>query len=160
MAPDEFIVVTTLKAHGLIKSVQVGWASGGWAGAGAPLALGARPCTVCLRLQDPPSARADPTTTSRPPSPAGPDRAADPRLLNPDPSPFPPAPQRVELQPGMSYPPGTLLNAYPTLVLFPAESSPHPVLWTDTTSMVSCQVGVRGWGDDCRHARRLHKAPI
>jgi hypothetical protein len=49
----------------------------------------------------------------------------------------------VEVQPGMSYPPGTFLNSYPTLVLFPAESSPHPVLWTDTTSQVKCQVRCR-----------------
>lgn len=49
--------------------------------------------------------------------------------------------QRVELKPGMRYPPGTLLNSYPTLVLFPAESSPHPVLWTDLDSKTECQVG-------------------
>ncbi|KAF6259584.1 hypothetical protein COO60DRAFT_995842 [Scenedesmus sp. NREL 46B-D3] len=48
--------------------------------------------------------------------------------------------QRVELKPGMRYPPGTLLNSYPTLVLFPAESSPHPVLWTDLHTKTECQV--------------------
>jgi hypothetical protein len=48
--------------------------------------------------------------------------------------------QRVELKPGMRYPPGTLLNSYPTLVLFPAESSPHPVLWTDLDTKTECQV--------------------
>jgi hypothetical protein len=55
--------------------------------------------------------------------------------------------QRVELKPGMRYPPGTLLNSYPTLVLFPAESSPHPVLWTDLDTKKECQVGcARGGG--------------
>jgi hypothetical protein len=48
--------------------------------------------------------------------------------------------QRVEMKPGMRYPPGTLLNSYPTLVLFPAESSPHPVLWTDMDTKKECQV--------------------
>ncbi|WIA30500.1 hypothetical protein OEZ86_000584 [Tetradesmus obliquus] len=69
MAPDEFILLTALRAHGCVRSVQ-----------------------------------------------------------------------RVELKPGMRYPPGTLLNSYPTLVLFPAESSPHPVLWTDMDSKTECQV--------------------
>eukprot|EP00775_Hariotina_reticulata_P002315 gene2315-2623_t len=48
--------------------------------------------------------------------------------------------QRVEVKPGMSYPPGCLLNSYPTLVLFPEESSPHPVLWTNFEESISCQV--------------------
>lgn len=48
---------------------------------------------------------------------------------------------RCELAHGMSYGPGTLLNSYPTLVLFPAETSPHPVLWTDPSTLVKCQVG-------------------
>lgn len=47
---------------------------------------------------------------------------------------------RVELEPGMCYPPGVLLNAYPTLVLFPAEPSPHPVTWCDMDSREACQV--------------------
>jgi hypothetical protein len=46
----------------------------------------------------------------------------------------------------MSYLPGTLLNSYPTLVLFPAETSPHPVLWTDPSTLVKCQVGVWVFG--------------
>jgi hypothetical protein len=48
--------------------------------------------------------------------------------------------QRVEVKPGMRYPPGTLLNSYPTFVVFPAESSPHPVLWTNQDDTVECQV--------------------
>lgn len=51
--------------------------------------------------------------------------------------------QRTELKQGMVYAPGTLLNCYPTLVLFPAEVSPHPVLWTDPNTRVKCQVGIR-----------------
>lgn len=51
--------------------------------------------------------------------------------------------QRVELKAGMQFAPGTLLNSYPTLVLFPAESSPHPVLWTDPDEVIQCQVGCR-----------------
>jgi hypothetical protein len=44
----------------------------------------------------------------------------------------------------VSYLPGTLLNSYPTFVVFPAESSPHPVLWTHLERKVMCQVCV-GW---------------
>ncbi|KAF8068441.1 PU1 [Scenedesmus sp. PABB004] len=47
---------------------------------------------------------------------------------------------RVEVRRGMDYPPGSLLNSYPTLVLFPAVTSPHPVTWTNTDEMVQCQV--------------------
>lgn len=48
--------------------------------------------------------------------------------------------QRVEVKPGMRYPPGCLLNSYPTFVVFPAEASPHPVLWTRPDEKVRCQV--------------------
>jgi len=48
--------------------------------------------------------------------------------------------QRVEVKPGMRYPPGCLLNSYPTFVVFPAETSPHPVLWTHPDKKVKCQV--------------------
>lgn len=48
--------------------------------------------------------------------------------------------QRVEVKPHMRYPPGTLLNSYPTFVVFPAVSSPHPVLWTHLDKKVRCQV--------------------
>jgi hypothetical protein len=48
--------------------------------------------------------------------------------------------RRVDLQPGMRFRPGTLLNSYPTFVVFPAESSPHPVLWTQLEGKVTCQV--------------------
>lgn len=48
--------------------------------------------------------------------------------------------QRVEVKPNMRYPPGCLLNSYPTFVVFPAESSPHPVLWTHPDEKVKCQV--------------------
>jgi hypothetical protein len=50
--------------------------------------------------------------------------------------------QRVEVKPHMRYPPGTLLNSYPTFVVFPAVSSPHPVLWTHLDKKVRCQVRV------------------
>lgn len=48
--------------------------------------------------------------------------------------------RRVDLKPGMRFRPGTLLNGYPTFVVFPAESSPHPVLWTQLEGKVMCQV--------------------
>jgi hypothetical protein len=48
--------------------------------------------------------------------------------------------QRVEVKPHMRYPPGCFLNSYPTFVVFPAESSPHPVLWTHLERRVRCQV--------------------
>jgi hypothetical protein len=48
--------------------------------------------------------------------------------------------RRVDLQPGMRHRPGTLINSYPTFVVFPAESSPHPVLWTQLERKVMCQV--------------------
>jgi hypothetical protein len=48
--------------------------------------------------------------------------------------------QRVEVKPHMRYPPGTMLNSYPTFVVFPAQSSPHPVLWTHLEKKVKCQV--------------------
>jgi hypothetical protein len=48
--------------------------------------------------------------------------------------------QRVEVKPHMRYPPGSLLNSYPTFVVFPAQSSPHPVLWTHLEKKVKCQV--------------------
>lgn len=52
---------------------------------------------------------------------------------------------RAELhRDGMAFPAGALLNCYPTLVLFPAEPSPHPVLWTDTTTAVNCQARCLG----------------
>ncbi len=57
--------------------------------------------------------------------------------------------QRVEVKPGMRYPPGSMLNSYPTLVLFPAESSPHPVTWTDPDEKVKCQVGGSGHDSWC-----------
>lgn len=76
MAPDEFIIATTLRTHGYIRSIQ-----------------------------------------------------------------------RVEMREGLHFPPGTLLNCYPTMVIFPAESSPHPVCWTDPDEAVKCQVGdVTFWG--------------
>lgn len=74
MAPDEFIIVTALRTHGYIRSIQ-----------------------------------------------------------------------RVEMRDGMHFPPGTLLNCYPTMVIFPAESSPHPVLWTDPDEKVKCQVRPGEW---------------
>lgn len=52
--------------------------------------------------------------------------------------------QRVEVKPHMRYPPGTLLNSYPTFVVFPAVSSPHPVLWTHLDKKVRCQVSREG----------------
>jgi hypothetical protein len=53
--------------------------------------------------------------------------------------------QRAEMRPGgPAYPPGTVVNCYPTLVMFPAETSPHPVLWSDLETQTECQVG--GWG--------------
>jgi hypothetical protein len=48
--------------------------------------------------------------------------------------------QRVEVQPGMRYPPGSMLNSYPTFVVFPAESSPHPVMWSNLEHVMECQV--------------------
>lgn len=48
--------------------------------------------------------------------------------------------ERMEQGVSVSYPPGTLLNSYPTFVVFPAESSPHPVLWTHLERKVMCQV--------------------
>lgn len=78
MAPDEFILITALRAHGFVRSIQ-----------------------------------------------------------------------RVEVKPGMSYPPGCLLNSYPTLVLFPEESSPHPVLWTNFEESISCQVSLCCQGYTC-----------
>jgi hypothetical protein len=48
----------------------------------------------------------------------------------------------VQLHPGLQYAPGVLLNCYPTSVVFPAESSPHPVLWTDWETQVLCQVSI------------------
>lgn len=56
----------------------------------------------------------------------------------------------------MSYAPGTLLNSYPTLVLFPAESSPHPVLWTDTSTPVKCQAS---GGARARRGSRRGRTP-
>jgi hypothetical protein len=46
----------------------------------------------------------------------------------------------VEVQPGMRYPPGSMLNSYPTFVVFPAESSPHPVMWSNLEHVMECQV--------------------
>jgi hypothetical protein len=61
--------------------------------------------------------------------------------------------QRVEVKPHMRYLPGCLLNSYPTFVVFPAESSPHPVLWTELEKKVHCQVRTGdtkgGWSHAC-----------
>eukprot|EP00878_Enallax_costatus_P030727 GHUV01033506.1.p1 GENE.GHUV01033506.1~~GHUV01033506.1.p1 ORF type:complete len:403 (+),score=183.17 GHUV01033506.1:86-1294(+) len=69
MAPDEFIIVTALRTHGYVRSIQ-----------------------------------------------------------------------RIEMREGLHFAPGTLLNCYPTMVIFPAESSPHPVCWTDPDETVKCQL--------------------
>jgi hypothetical protein len=54
-----------------------------------------------------------------------------------------------------SSPPGTLINSYPTFVVFPAESSPHPVLWTHLERKVMCQVGTGNGSNTHATAHKL-----
>jgi hypothetical protein len=38
--------------------------------------------------------------------------------------------------PPLVYPPGTVVNCYPTAVRFPSEDSPHPVTWSSITQHI------------------------
>lgn len=63
---------------------------------------------------------------------------------------------KADFAPPLVYPPGTLVNCYPTAVQFPDSDSPHPVTWTSLTQPVVYQVsGFFLWVIDCTQLQNV-----